>query len=163
MNIIFSLSPLKNHSKALERSQEKISMARIQLWEVSERNNKNTFFCEVKSPIPKGILHATEGSRNRSELTQFSSERQRKTDMINPGDKPYLQEVVCLGGSQEEESLKFVNHRLHVACPSWPPIKKKMIENLVANLHRWKLSKGSPSSLKSTRPRCLHRKILLIL
>lgn len=72
MDIAFSLSLLENHSKAysifgeetkmfvgvaksnqvhseaawgkLGRSQAKISMARIQLGEVSERNNKNTFF-----------------------------------------------------------------------------------------------------------------------
>lgn len=42
-------------------------------------------------------------------MTGFSSEKQRRMDyMMNPRDKPYLQEAGYLGGSQEEESLRFV-------------------------------------------------------
>lgn len=56
----------------------------------------------------KGDLACNRGSGNVSEVIWFSSEKQRRMDyMMNPRDKPYLQEESYLGGSQEEESLRF--------------------------------------------------------
>lgn len=93
----------------LERSQAEISMARIRLWEISGKMTKIDFL-KLRSPF-QGTLPATGGGGwggNGGEVTWFSSEKQGRMDcMMNPRDKPYLQEAGYLGGSQEEESLKF--------------------------------------------------------
>lgn len=91
----------------LERSQAEISMARIRLREISGKMTK-IYFLKLRSPFQEDLT-CNGGRGNGSEVAWFSSEKQRRMDcMMNPRDKPYLQEAGYLGGSQEEESLRFV-------------------------------------------------------
>ena len=77
----------------------------------SQKRMTKIHFLKLRSPF-QGDFACNEGSGKGSELTRFSAEKQRRMDyMMNPGDKPYLQEAACLGGSHEGESLRFVNPR----------------------------------------------------
>lgn len=109
--------------RILERSQTEITMARTQLWKVSQSNDKNTL-SEVKRSIPRGPCLQQWGWKWEWGDLVGSEKQRRMNYMTNHKDKPYLEEAACLDGSQKEESLRFVNPSCmqHYPYPFLPSI-----------------------------------------